>query len=130
MIQRIAASVDPVVLFEAPGRMQGTLADLASVIPDRDACVLRELTKIHEEIVRGTLRELAAKEIEARGEATLVIAGAGEPDDAEAPLDLDAYIDARLAAGQSPRTIAEALAALTGEPRRSVYQRVLARTAK
>lgn len=126
-VRRIATSPEPVVLFEAPGRVRETLADLSEAMPDRQACLGRELTKLHEEIVRGTLSEISKRLTDERGEHTLVIAGAPNADLGDAPLDLDALIDARLDAGEAPRTVADALSALTGEPRRPVYTRVLDR---
>lgn len=67
-----------VVLYESPYRVPDTLADLAAVAPDARVAVARELTKAHEEIVRGTAAELAARYAEAapKGEVTIVFAGA------------------------------------------------------
>ena len=60
-LARVAADPRTAVLFEAPGRLAGTLADLARACgPGRAAAVCRELTKIHEEVRRGSLAELAA----------------------------------------------------------------------
>ena len=75
---RLAADDRTTVLFEAPGRLAATLADLAAACgPGRTAAVCRELTKLHEEIVRGTLGHLAAAaadgRIAARGEMAVVV---------------------------------------------------------
>lgn len=123
-VRRIATSPEPVVLFEAPTRIKETLADLAAAMPSRAACVARELTKLHEEAVRGTLEELAAREITERGEFTVVVAGAGEPGE-DATTDVDALVAERLAAGDAPRTVADAVSEITGKPRREIYARVL-----
>jgi len=91
--------------------------------------VARELTKVHEELVRGTLRELAALDREWIGEVVLVL-GAYDPDARSEAVDdaaLDARIDAELAGGLHAKTIAERLAAWSGRPRREVYERVVAR---
>ncbi len=123
-IERIATSREPVVLYEAPGRTQATLEELSRAIPERAACVCRELTKLHEETVRGTLAELAARG-EWRGEIALVI-GPGDggattaPDDAE----LDTRIGELLAGGASPRSVADELTSWAQRPRREVYARV------
>jgi 16S rRNA (cytidine1402-2'-O)-methyltransferase len=74
----LAAEGRGAVLFEAPGRLAATLADLAGACgPDRPGAVCRELTKVHEEVIRGTLGDLAARAaagaIDPRGEATVVI---------------------------------------------------------
>jgi 16S rRNA (cytidine1402-2'-O)-methyltransferase len=67
----------PAVAFESPYRVKKSLAIIAEVMPDRELTVARELTKIHEELVRGTASEvLAALGDRARGEFTLVISGA------------------------------------------------------
>jgi 16S rRNA (cytidine1402-2'-O)-methyltransferase len=61
-IATVSATPEPVVMFEAPSRTRATLTDLADATPGRSACVARELTKVHEEYVRGTLAELATDE--------------------------------------------------------------------
>jgi 16S rRNA (cytidine1402-2'-O)-methyltransferase len=124
IIARIRTSPDPVVFFEAPGRVKETLMDLAEAMPTRSACVARELTKVHEEAVRGTLAELSEKNIVDRGEFTIVVEGGGEPEETE-DVDVDALIAERLDAGDSPRTVATDVSALTGMPRRQIYGAVL-----
>jgi len=123
-MERIARSVEPVVLFESPNRTQDTLEELARAMPERQAIVSRELTKLHEETVRGTLDELSARS-EWRGEIAMVI-GAGNGEAADAPDDaaLDARIGELLAEGVSPRSVADELTAWSRRPRREVYARV------
>lgn len=123
-IDRLRTAEEAVVLFEAPTRLSGTLADLAAHMPERRACVLRELTKLHEEVVRGSLAELVERSITPKGEVTVVVAGA-ERGAAEEGLDIDALVAERLDAGDTSRTVADDVAALTGKPRREVYARVL-----
>jgi len=129
------ASAEPaLVLFEAPSRLAGTLADLAETFGgDRPACVARELTKLHEEVVRGTLSELAARFADGtRGEVTIVVEGASAEaatDEAAGAVEtasLDDEIQAMTAAGLRPRQIATELARRTGVPRRTVYARAVA----
>ena len=119
----VAAERRTVVLYEAPHRLPRTLADLASVCgDDRQVAVARELTKLHEDVWRGTLGEAAAWAVERppRGELVVVIdraPGAPPPDD-------DALVDAlsvELAAGSSARDAARAVAARLGVPRRHAY---------
>jgi 16S rRNA (cytidine1402-2'-O)-methyltransferase len=111
------------VAFEGPGRVPGTLAVLAELDPERQVAVCRELTKVHEEVVRGSAAELAERYADAppKGEVVLVIApapeGAGEVDQAA----LDAL--ARLVeAGAKPRPAASVVAELTGTSANALYR--------
>jgi 16S rRNA (cytidine1402-2'-O)-methyltransferase len=118
------------VLYEAPGRTAATLHDLAAVLgEERRACVARELTKVHEELARGTLKELTARfaETAPRGEVTIVVEGAAATAAAEVQaVDVEAEVKRRLATGESPKEIAAALALQTGKPRRQIYQLAVA----
>jgi 16S rRNA (cytidine1402-2'-O)-methyltransferase len=125
-LQRVARLPATLVLYESPHRVAETLADLAAVLgPDRPACLARELTKTHEELVRGPLGELATRYATDRplGEVTLVVAGAPEPDEAAADHDPELQDRAArlLAAGYGARDVATILAAETTLPRRQMY---------
>lgn len=121
---------ETVVLFESPERTAETLEDLAAVVPTRRAVLARELTKLHEEILRGSLSELAAiaREREVLGEVTLVI-GPGTPESAPAMLEeeIDRRIDEGLSLGRRPKDIADEIALESGLPRRDLYARVVGR---
>ncbi len=124
---------EALVLFESPRRLKATLGDLRAVFGDAQrACVARELTKLHEEFVRGTLAELCDTFDEApRGEVTIVVEGAreGEADRGIERLDgeaLDAEIARRVDAGGRPKEIAAELAERSGLPKRELYARVVA----
>ena len=128
-IVRIAADDRSTILFEAPTRLSATLRDLATACgTDRPAAICRELTKLHEQIVRGTLGGLlegvASGEIPARGEAVLVVAPGPGPAGASAT-DLAAalgMVDALVRAGTSRGDAAKAVAAATGLVRRRLYR--------
>lgn len=114
------------VFFEAPHRLADCLADAVEVLgPDRRGAVCRELTKTYEQVVRGTLAELAAWAVEgARGEITVVLEGAHpEPTDAA---DLVDRVEARAATGIRLKDACAELAAETGVSRRELYDAVLA----
>lgn len=116
------------VFYEAPDRVAASLADLAAALGEtRPAALCRELTKLHEEIVRGPLGELAARYAEAapRGEVTLVVGGA-DPAAPGGGLDVEAELGALLAAGCGPKDAAQRLVVKTGLPRRQLYQLALA----
>ena len=123
LLARAGAAGFPVVLFEAPGRLAGTLAELAQAWGDRPVAVLRELTKMHEETVRGRLSSLAAavEEQPLRGEIVIVVAG----DDSRGVADeTDAVrLLAQLRrAGLTPSQAAREAAAITGRPRSELYR--------
>ena len=143
-LARIAADGRGSLIFEAPGRVAATLADLAAACgADRPAAVCRELTKLHESIVRGSLADLAeaAREgrIPPRGEFVLVVGyatdggnaerpGAGAADNGEQAERAEdrlagarAQVEALVAAGVARGDAARRVAAATGLPRRSVY---------
>jgi 16S rRNA (cytidine1402-2'-O)-methyltransferase len=113
------------IFFEGPQRLAACLADMAAALGPREAAVARELTKLHEEVRRGTLAELAAHYAEAgppKGEIVIVVgppaAGGGED------FDLDAALVEALAHA-SLRDAAAAVAAASGLPKRRVYARAL-----
>lgn len=132
-LARVAADDRATVLFEAPGRVAATLADLAAACgPDRPGAVCRELTKLHETIERGPLAELAAAaadgRIPARGEFALVVgdwAGARPPVSVEAAADTlsaaRAEVERLMAEGLGRVDAARRVAAATGLPRRRLY---------
>ena len=127
LLGRLRQELATMILYEAPDRVGATLADAADAFGgERRASLGRELTKLHEEHVRGTLTELAARyaEVSPRGECTLVIAGA--PEAAEAAVDIEAELRALLAQGLGPKDAAARLVVKTGKPRRVLYQLALA----
>lgn len=134
-LARLAADERGAVLFEAPTRLSGTLADLAEACgPDRPAAVCRELTKVHESIERGTLGELVeaalAGRIVTRGEITIVLgrpAGgrrAATATDATDDAERDARdrVEALIADGVGRSEAARRIARETGLPRRRLYR--------
>ena len=128
LLARAAAEEWAVVFFEAPTRLAALLADLAGLCgPAREAAVARELTKMHEEIRRGTLEELRAHYAasEARGEITVVLAGTGSP---EEPPDRTAeaagVASELLADGHTRRDVVEHLISRLGLGRNDAYRMV------
>jgi 16S rRNA (cytidine1402-2'-O)-methyltransferase len=118
-----------ILLYEAPDRCGATLADLALAFgAERRAALCRELTKLYEEIVRGTLGELAERyrEVAPRGEVTIVVAGADPATAAGPAVDVEAELAALLAQGLGPKDAAQRLVVKTGLPRRQLYQLALA----
>ena len=116
--------------FESPHRVAATLAELVDACgPDRGVVLARELTKLHEEVFRGTLGT-ALEHVEAtppRGEYVVVLAGAG-PRDAPTDDDVAAEAEAALAAGMSARDAAAHVAGRLGVSRRRAYDVVVGKT--
>ncbi len=127
LLREVASAPDTLVAFEAPHRLRKTLADLLETLGDRRIAVCRELTKLHEEIFRGTVSEAADYFSEPRGEFTLVIEGAGE---AKPKLEVPGAIDEQLrelkARGLHARDAVREVALRSGLSHRDVYRRWLA----
>ena len=120
----VLGSPETVVAFESPKRVGASLAVLASLDPERPAAVCRELTKVHEEVVRGSASELAARYADSppRGEVVLVIGGAPP----RSGLDAGAVDAVRrlVDAGARARVAARVVADLTGAPANALYREV------
>ncbi|MES2750116.1 MAG: 16S rRNA (cytidine(1402)-2'-O)-methyltransferase [Pseudomonadota bacterium] len=114
------------VMFESGARVQESLQDIASVMGDREAAICREMTKLHEEVRRARVSELAAiaDELETRGEFVLVIG----PPDADAGLMSEDALDDLLRASLTQGSVKDAVAhamEVSGRPRREIYARAL-----
>jgi 16S rRNA (cytidine1402-2'-O)-methyltransferase len=125
-LERVLGSPETVVAFESPRRLPASLTALAALAPDRPAAVCRELTKLHEEVVRGTLSELARRFREdVKGEIVVVIAPASGAAAAGGGPDVAFAVDAlrRLVqSGARPRAAAGVVAALTGTRANDLYR--------
>jgi 16S rRNA (cytidine1402-2'-O)-methyltransferase len=126
-IASLTAIPTTLIFFESPNRLAATLADLETVLGDRPAAIARELTKLHEELRRGTLSALAAHYQEAgapRGEVVIVVA----PPEARAEPHDAAALDRRILAELERRPVKDAAAIVAGQlglSRRAVYARAL-----
>jgi 16S rRNA (cytidine1402-2'-O)-methyltransferase len=120
----VGSSEVTVVIYEAANRVAATLADLlAACGPDRSVVLARELTKVHEEVWRGTLDEAVSRveAIEPRGEYVLVVGAAPAVPVVVDEDDLVSALSERLAAGADRKTAVAAVAAALGVPKRRVY---------
>lgn len=119
---------ETLVWFESPHRLRESLAAAAEVLGPRRACVARELTKLHEEVARGTLPELAAAfgaRGEARGEITVVVEGRGAESEPASEEDVDTRIREALASGEPLKALSKAIALRAHRPAREIYARAL-----
>jgi len=116
------------VFYEAPHKLKGTLEDLLGVLGDRRIALVREITKIHEEVIRTTLSEACARyEQEApRGEFVIVVEGAAPVQrEAVAPEDAAAVARAYMAEGMSPSEAAKTAAAECGLKKGDIYRMII-----
>jgi 16S rRNA (cytidine1402-2'-O)-methyltransferase len=125
-LEEALAAEETLVAFESPKRVPATLAVLAALDPQRSVAICRELTKVYEEIVRGTAEVLAERYAgaEVRGEVVLVIGGAqpGARDAAAAGAAVRRLVDA----GAKPRVAAQVVGELTGRAANDLYRDALA----
>ena len=127
-LERVLQSTETVVAFESPRRLPDSLRALAALAPDRPAAVCRELTKLHEEVVRGPLGELSRHfRGETKGEIVVVISAsrkrASAPDTAFAVDALRRLVQS----GARPRAAAGVVAALTGTRPNELYRELTGR---
>ncbi len=121
LFESLAGDRRTLVAFESPHRLRRALDDIRAALGERRIAVCRELTKLHEEIFRGTLSEAIEHFAEPRGEFTLVVEGATEPAIEATDDDLRAELRRLRTLGASARDAAAEVARRTGVPRRRVY---------
>ena len=130
-MERVLRSAETVVAFESPRRVGESLAALAAIAPDRPAAVCRELTKMHEEVARGSLGELARRfRGDVKGEIVLVIGPAASGDhDKDVSFAVDA-LRHLVQSGARPRPPPSVVAALTGTRANDLYKALTGREAR
>jgi 16S rRNA (cytidine1402-2'-O)-methyltransferase len=120
MLESVASERVTLAAYEAPHRLNEALHDIMDMLGDRRIAVCRELTKLHEEVFRGTVEEAIGHFPEARGELTLIIEGKTQADSVE-PEDIAARLLELKKAGRSAKEATERLSAETGLSRRKLY---------
>ncbi|MEC9145476.1 MAG: 16S rRNA (cytidine(1402)-2'-O)-methyltransferase [Pseudomonadota bacterium] len=126
-ITELAELTATTIWFETPARIARSLTDMADILGPRDAIIARELTKLHEEILRGTLDELAARLASGpalKGEIVLLVASRSRDDEAMDDAQLAAMLRAELE-GQRLRDAVKSVVEMTGLPRNRVYRLAL-----
>jgi 16S rRNA (cytidine1402-2'-O)-methyltransferase len=126
-LESVAPLPSTLIIFEAPHRLQATLQDLLAALGDREMAVCRELTKLHEEVFRGTISQAAEHFSSPRGEFTLVLAGAkdAEHQPTEAVTDPDAVrrqLEQLRESGARAKDAVALVAESAGLPKKVVYQ--------
>lgn len=127
MLNNISDLSYTLILLEAPHRLLSSLEDMVEKLGDRQVSIGRELTKLHEEIYRGTLRDAIThfSEQAPRGEFTLVVEGKISPVEVWSQDRLVGELEARLARGEKISLIARKVATESGWRRRDVYELLL-----
>ncbi len=111
-----------IIVLESPHRLRGTLDDMLLVLGDRRIAVCRELTKLHEEVFRGRIRQAMERFIEPRGEFTLVVQGKEDKDKPQLTGDIERQLkEIRLSGGTAKEAIAR-VARETGLSRKELYR--------
>ncbi len=117
-----AAEKPTLVLFESPHRIQASLIDLLETLGDRKMAVCREMTKVHEEVFRGTISQAIEHFAFPRGEFTLVVAGNTEAAPPENNTDINGKLRRMKKSGLTAREAITQLAGETGRSRKELYQ--------
>ncbi len=137
-IEELKAVPHTLVFFEAPHRISDALSDMLEILGDRRIVLARELTKVHEELLRGNisgvLREIQTRK-GVKGEITLVVEGAGEIEAESGKAEVRNRVAQALeilspCEGLSVKDLAELLAGLTGFPRKEIYKMALRKREK
>ena len=123
LLESLKGRTETLVFFESPNRLLDTLRDMLEVLGDRRCCVAREITKVHEEFVRGSISEVISclKGREVLGEVCLVVEGCRES------VPREDWVEAALRlrrSGFSARDVAKAVSAIFGVSKREVYDLV------
>ena len=124
LLASLALEHRPAIAFESPRRLQQSLKDILETIGDRRIAVCREMTKLHEEVFRGTVSEALEHFEHPRGEFTLVLEGkaTGKQDDTDAKELALSLLDGLRVQGAGARRAVEHVTAVTGLSRRQVYR--------
>jgi len=121
-LREVAGEQSTLVVFEAPHRLPAALKDILEILGDRKIAVCRELTKLHEEVFRGTVSEAIEHFTAPRGEFTLVIEGSREPERPQLTDAIKKRLKQMKQAGAGAKEAVAELAAGTGLSRKELYQ--------
>ena len=124
-LQKLSTVEETVIFYEAPHRLKTFLAELAEVFGERRAVLARELTKIHEEFLRGTISELIEQLDEVRGEFVIVVDGQKSSQVAEPEETISEVVEKFLAAGLDKKSAMREAAKKFNVSRREIYNTLL-----
>ena len=122
LLESVADESGTVVFLETPHRLQAALNDILLILGDRKVAVCRELTKIHEEVFRGTISQALKHFTEPRGEFTLVIEGKGEKDKPQVTAEVEEQLHHLRLSGVTAKEAIARVAGETGLSKRELYR--------
>jgi len=122
LLESITNESGTIVAFESPHRLKASLQDILLILGDRKVAICRELTKLYEEVFRGTLNQAIKYFTEPKGEFTLVIEGKKEPDKPKLTEDIERRLHHMRLSGVTAKEAIAEMAKETGLSRRELYQ--------
>ncbi len=122
LLESVAAELGTIVALEAPHRLKEALNDILLVLGDRRAAICRQLTKIHEEVFRGTIRQALEHFTEPKGEFTLVIEGKGEKAKPQLTPDIERQLEDLQMSGVMAKEAIARVAGETGVSKKELYR--------
>ncbi len=122
LLKSVADEPATVVVLESPHRLPASLGDILAVLGDRKVAVCRELTKLHEEVFRGSMSQALAHFTEPRGEFTLVIEGAREPEKPRLTPDIEKQLQALRRSGTAAKEAVARVAGESGVSKKELYR--------
>ncbi len=121
LLRSVAKQPRTMIIFESPHRLVRSLEDMLEILGDRKIALCRELTKLHEEIFRGTISEAVERFREPLGEFTLVIEGGREPETETSDIT-EKQLLALYENGMSAKEAVACISAISGSPKKKIYQ--------
>jgi 16S rRNA (cytidine1402-2'-O)-methyltransferase len=122
LLKSVADEPATMVVLESPHRLPASLSDILAVLGDRKVAVCRELTKLHEEVFRGRVSQALAHFTEPRGEFTLVIEGAREPEKPRLTPDIEKQLQALRRSGTAAKEAVARVAGESGVSKKELYR--------
>lgn len=122
-LEQLSSIPVTLIFYESPHRILDTLNDMLNILGDRKVCLCRELTKLHEEFIRGTLNELITlDESTLRGEMVLVVEGSSNVRNDYSEKELIKLVNEELKSGTSLKQACQEVSKITGEKKNKLYQ--------
>jgi 16S rRNA (cytidine1402-2'-O)-methyltransferase len=123
LLQSMTREQGSIMAFESPHRLASSLADILQVLGNRRVAIAREMTKVHEEVFRGTIEEAMGHFQQPRGEFTLVVEGCrGEAEEPVLTADIEDELRSLLKRGIGAKEAAAQVSASTGVARKELYR--------